>query len=299
MNMPINNMNILLLHARESTKAGEIMDIASILGLVLGIACMLYGILSGGELSSFFDPGSIAVTVGGGLASTILCFPLSDTIKAFKAIPLAFKPYRSDPFKTIQLLVELSQKARREGLLALESAQEEIKDDYLKKALELVVDGIEADMVKTSMQLEIDSMVVRHSAVQAYYKMLSAQFPAWGMIGTLMGLVNLLKSMDDPSNIGPAMALAIITTFYGSILANFVCTPIATKLQGASAEEIRMREMIMEGILSIQAGENPRLMEHKLKTFLSPDQKIQYESMVMREKERETGPEKGFESFQA
>jgi len=127
------------------------MDIATIFGLVFGTICILYGILSGGELASFLDAGSVAVTVGGGLASTIISFPLSDTIKAFKALPLAFKPYKADPFQTIQLLVELSQKARREGLLALESAQENIKDDYLKKALELVVDGIEAEMVKTSM----------------------------------------------------------------------------------------------------------------------------------------------------
>lgn len=271
------------------------MDFATILGLVLGTACVLYGILSGGEISSFIDAGSVAVTVGGGLAATILSFPLPDTLNAIRALPLVFKQPKFDPFKTIRLLVELSQKARREGLLALESVQDEIEDDYLKKALQLVVDGIEADMVKTTMQFEIDSMVVRHSTVQAYYKTLALQFPAWGMIGTLMGLVNLLKSMDDPSNIGPAMSLAIITTFYGSILANLICNPIVTKLQGYSAEEIRMREMIMEGILSIQAGENPRLMEHKLKTFLSPEQKLQYESMIMKEREREREAA-GFES---
>ena len=158
------------------------MDIATILGLFLGIGCIIYGIFDGGQLSSFVHAGSIAVTVGGGLACTIMSFPLSDTIKAFKAIPLAFKPPRFDPFQTIQLLVELTQQARREGILALESAQDDIKDDYLKKALELVVDGIEAEMVKTSMQFEIDSMVVRHSTVQAYFKTLAAQFPAWGMI---------------------------------------------------------------------------------------------------------------------
>jgi len=287
-----------LLYARERAKAGDVMDLATIFGMVLGIACIAYGILSGGEISSFISAGSIAVTFGGGLACTIMSFPLSDTIKALKAIPLVFKPPRFDPFQTIQLLVELSQKARREGLLALESAQEDIKDDYLKKALELVVDGIEAEMVKTSMQFEIDSMVVRHSVVQAFFKTLAAQFPSWGMIGTLMGLVNLLKGMDDPSNIGPAMALAIITTFYGSVLANFICNPIATKLQGSSAEEIRMREMIMEGILSIQSGENPRLMEHKLKTFLSPDQKLQYESMVIREREKDRGTEREMGTIQ-
>lgn len=255
--------------------------------MVLGIGCVLYGMLSGGgDAGSFLDVSSIFITFGGGLASTIICFPLSDTLKVIRLVPLVFKSSNINPFQTIQLLVELSQKARREGLLALESAQSDIKDDYLKKALELVVDGIEAEMVKTSMQLEIDSMVVRHSTGQAYFRTLATQFPAWGMIGTLMGLINLLKTLDDPTGIGPAMALAIVTTFYGSVLANFVCTPIANKLQANSAEEIRMREMIMEGILSIQSGENPRLMEHKLKTFLSPDQKLQYESMVKRESDR-------------
>lgn len=256
------------------------MDIATIMGLVLGMGCILFGILNGGELSAFIDPGSVAVTVGGGLASTIMCYSLADTLKVLKIMPIVFKARSVNPFQTIQMLVELSQKARREGLLALESAQADIKDSFLKKALELVVDGIEADMVKTSMQLEIDSMVVRHSVGQSYFKTLAAQFPAWGMIGTLMGLVNLLKSLDDPSKIGPAMALALITTFYGSVMANFICTPIANKLAANSGEEIRMREMIMEGVLSIQSGENPRLMEHKLKTFLSPEQKTQYEGMV-------------------
>lgn len=262
------------------------MDIATILGLTLGIGCMLFGMLSGGSLGAFLDPSSVAITVGGGLASTIICFPLSDTLKVIKLIPLVFKSPKTNPFQIIQMLVELSQKARREGLLALESAQTDVKDDYLKKALELVVDGIEANMVKTSMQLEIDSMVVRHSMGQSYFRTMASQFPSWGMIGTLMGLINLLKTLDDPSGIGPAMALAIITTFYGSILANFVCTPFANKLQTNSAEEIRMREMIMEGVLSIQSGENPRLMEHKLKTFLSPDQKVQYEGMIKNDNER-------------
>lgn len=267
------------------------MDIATILGLVMGMGCILFGMLSGGTLASFIDPASIAITVGGGIASTIICFPLTETVRVVKLLPIAFRAPKANPFSIIQSMVELSQKARREGLLALESAEAEIKDDFLKKALELVVDGIEAEMVKSSMQLEIDSMVVRHSVGHKYFKTLAAQFPAWGMIGTLMGLINLLKTLDDPAGIGPAMALAIITTFYGSILANFVCTPIANKLQANSAEEIRMREMIMEGVLSIQSGENPRLMEHKLKTFLSPAQKLQYESMI-----KETEPDKVGES---
>ncbi len=275
------------------TKAGVDMDIATIAGFVAGLFALGYSIVSGGgQLGYYFDFPSIVCTVGGGIACTILSFPLSDTTKALKALPLILKSPKSSAIDTIQTMVELSQKARREGLLALESAQGELKDNFLKKAMELVVDGIEADIVKTSMQLEIDSMANRHQGVQSYYKTLATQFPAWGMIGTLLGLVNLLKTMEDPSGIGPAMALAIITTLYGSILANFICNPIAAKLAGNSAEEILLREMMVEGVLSIQSGENPRLMEHKLKTFLSPEQQKQYEAMTKNDQDKPEGPGK-------
>lgn len=256
------------------------MELGTIVGLIGGIAVILFGMFSGGDIRGYIDVSSIVVTMGGGLFCTILSYPLADTIKAMRTIPLIFRKPKSTAIETIQLLVELSQKARREGLLALESAQSEIKEDFLRKAMELVVDGIEADIIKTTMQLDIDSMAVRHQNGQAYFKTMAAQFPAWGMIGTLMGLVNLLRTLDDPSTIGPAMALAIITTLYGSVLANFVCNPIAEKLGGNSAEEIRLREMMMEGVLSIQSGENPRLMEHKLKTFLSPAQQLEYERLT-------------------
>ncbi|MGI6623031.1 MAG: motility protein A [Acetivibrionales bacterium] len=263
------------------------MDLGTIIGLIAGIAVIIYGMFSGGDIMSYISVSSLIVTMGGGLFSTIMGFPLSDTVRAIKVIPLIFKEPKTSAMETIRILVELSQKARREGLLALESAQEALKDDFLKKAMELVVDGIEAEIVKTTMQLDIDSMAVRHQNAQAYFKSLAAQFPAWGMIGTLLGLINLLRTLDDPSGIGPAMALALVTTFYGSVLANFVCNPIANKLGGNSAEEIRLREMMMEGVLSIQSGENPRLMEHKLKTFLSPDQRAEYEA-VSREKKEST-----------
>lgn len=265
------------------------MDLASVIGLLAGVAVVVYGMMSGGNISSYLDVNSFIVTMGGGICATIMSFPLADTIKALKVFPLIFKEPRSSAMSTISTLVELSQKARREGLLALESAQGELKDDFLKKAMELVVDGIEAEIVRTTMQLDIDSMAVRHQNAQSYFKTLSAQFPAWGMIGTLLGLINLLKTLDDPSGIGPAMALALVTTFYGSVLSNFVCNPIATKLGGNSSEEIRLREMMMEGVLSIQSGENPRLMEHKLKTFLSPDQRASYEAAA-KGQEKQEGP---------
>lgn len=260
------------------------MDLASLIGLVLGVGFLIYGMLDGGgSLSSFWSLSSIAVTMGGGIASTILGFTVEDLKKLGKALPKVFKKRDDSPFETIQMLVEMSQKARREGLLALESGQENIKDDYLKKALELVVDGVEPEIIRDSMQLELDNMSVRHGKAIAIFKTLAAEFPSWGMIGTMLGLINLLKSLDDPSKIGFAMSLALVTTFYGSVLSNFICTPIAVKLQQSSEEEIRIKEMMIEGVLSIQSGENPRIMEHKLKTFLSPDQRVQYEKLVVGE----------------
>jgi chemotaxis protein MotA len=267
---------------KKSYKQGVlVMDLATLLGFLLGTGFLIYGMLDGGgSLSSFWSLGSIAVTIGGGIASTILGFTMDDIKKIGKLLPIIFSKKDESPYQTIQMLVEMSQKARREGLLALESGQEDLKNDYLKKALELVVDGVEPEIIRDSMQLELDNMGIRHGKGIAFFKTLAAEFPAWGMIGTLLGLINLLRSLDDPSMIGPAMSLALVTTFYGSVLANWICTPIATKLQQSSEEEIRIKEMMIEGVLSIQSGENPRIMEHKLKTFLSPEQREAYEKLI-------------------
>lgn len=256
------------------------MDLATIIGIILGAGCIIYGIYDGGDPSSFISVSSFAVTVGGSVASTLISFEMEDIKRIVRLLPHVFRKKDNSPFQTIQMLVDMSQKARREGLLALESGQEEIKETYLKKALELVVDGVEPEIIRDSMQLELDNMSVRHGKGIALFRTLAGQLPAWGMIGTLLGLINLLKSLDDPSNIGPAMSLALITTLYGCVLANWVCIPIATKLQQNSEEEIRLKEMMIEGVLSIQAGENPRIMEHRLKTFLSPDQRAYYEQMI-------------------
>lgn len=263
------------------------MDLSTILGIVIGVGCIIWGMANGGEFSSFISAASFAITCGGGIAATMMSFEMNDLKNIVRILPKVFRKKESSPFKTVQMMVDMSQKARREGLLALESGQEDIEDDYLKKALELVVDGVEPEIIRDSMQLELDNMGVRHGKGIAVFKTLAAQFPAWGMIGTLFGLVNLLRSLDDPSNIGPAMALALITTLYGSILANWVCNPIATKLQQSSSEEIRLKEMMIEGVLSIQSGENPRIMEHRLKTFMSPEQRMEYEKMVAGENPEE------------
>jgi len=183
----------------------------------------------------------------------------------------AFKNKVSSPLDTIAMMVKLSEKTRREGLLSIEPELEQMEDPFIKQSLQLVVDGIESETIKDFMDTEIENMQARHGKGQAIFKSFGALFPAWGMIGTLIGLINLLKALDDPSAIGPAMAVALITTFYGSVLANFVCIPIANKLKIKSDDEIHLKEMIAEAVISIQAGENPKMLEQKLRIFLKPE----------------------------
>lgn len=263
------------------------MDFATLGGIVLGILCIVVSILFSdslgaiqisGNLGAFFDVGSILIVLGGGIASAFVSFRIPEIVKIIKVTVKVFLSKRESPIENLHKIISLAQKARREGLLSLEDDQENISDPFLKKALEYVIDGYDPELTKGIMELDIDNMMERHETGIGLYKFLAASFPSWGMIGTLVGLVLLLGQLDDPSKIGPAMAVALITTFYGSVLANFICTPIANKLQKQSEEEANIKRMILEGILSIQSGEQPAVIENKLKTFLSPAQKQLYEN---------------------
>lgn len=249
------------------------MDFATIIGIILGLACTVISIMLDGSLDSFFNIPSVFVVLGGGMASVLISYRLSEIVKVFKVVGHAFKNNNSKTSDTIAMMVKLSERTRREGLLSIETDLEQIDDPFIKRSLQLVVDGIESETIKDYMNMEIENMQSRHGKGQSIFKTLGALFPAWGMIGTLIGLINLLKSLDDPSKIGPAMAIALITTFYGSVLANFICIPIANKLKLKSDEEIQLKEMIAEAVISIQAGENPKMMEHKLKVFLTPEER--------------------------
>ena len=198
------------------------MDLATIIGMVVGLGCVLFSAMSGGNLGGLISPASIVVVVGGGVGSTLISYKLSDITSVTRIAMKAFIVKETDAAKTILMLVDLSQKARREGLLALESEQEGLDDDYIKQSLQLVVDGVEPDTIRESMDLELENMKFRHEKGQGVFKVLGAMLPAWGMIGTLIGLVNLLGQLDDPNAIGPAMALALLTTLYGSVLANMI-----------------------------------------------------------------------------
>lgn len=249
------------------------MDIASILGLVICFFLVLFGILYGNDFSvimNFLDPPSALITFGGSFCCIMASYTMQDFLAGFKSIGLIFKLSTMNVPDTIQKIIDLSNVARKEGLLSLEEAATDIEDEFLKKGILLIVDGTDPELVRAIMETELVSVEDRHKDKIGFWENMGAMGPAWGMIGTLIGLINMLQDMDDPSSIGPSMAVALVTTLYGSLLANWVCAPVATKLKTKNAEEMMMKEIEIEGLLSIQAGENPRVIEEKLKSFLAP-----------------------------
>ncbi len=247
------------------------MDIASLLGLVLGMVMVVFGIISNGaSIPGYIDRASVIITIGGSIAGVLGSHKLKDFIGGFKSIALAFKEEAMDAGAVISNIINLANVARKEGLLALEEASGEIDDPFLKKGIMLVVDGTDAELVRGILETELTCLEERHKKVIGFWEKWAELGPAWGMIGTLIGLVNMLNNMEDAAAIGPAMAVALLTTLYGSLIANWLCTPIASKMKVNNDLEVIVKEVMVEGLLSIQAGENPRVIEEKLKSFLSP-----------------------------
>ena len=247
------------------------MDIASLLGIILGFSMVIFGILSAGaDIGSYIDVASIIITLGGSISGVLASNKLKDFIGGLKSITLAFKEEVLDPGAVISNVINLANVARKEGLLALEEASNDIEDPFLKKGIMLVVDGTDAELVRGILETELVCLEDRHKKVIGFWDKWAELGPAWGMIGTLVGLVNMLNNMEDPSSIGPSMAVALITTLYGSIVANWLCAPVASKMKVNNDLEVIVKEIMVEGLLSIQAGENPRVIEEKLKSFLSP-----------------------------
>lgn len=249
------------------------MDIASILGLVLCGVVFIFGIISSGGVSAlgnFVNLPSIFITFGGAFFCCLASYSLQNFLEGVKSFRLVLKVPTIDTPVMIGKIIDLSNIARKEGLLSLEEAAADLDDEFLKKGILLIVDGTDPELVRAIMETELISVEGRHKSKIGFWDTLGAMGPAWGMIGTLVGLVNMLNKMDDPSAIGPGMATALITTLYGSLLANWICAPVASKLKENNGEEVMMKEIMIEGLLSIQAGENPRVIEEKLKSFLSP-----------------------------
>lgn len=230
------------------------------------------------KIMNFLDIPSMLITFGGSFTTLITMEPsLKSYLEKLASFRLVLKTPAVNDIETIRSIIELSNVARKEGLLALEETANGIEDEFLKKGILLIVDGTDPELVRSILETELNCIEGRHNDVIGFWDKLSAMGPAWGMIGTLIGLINMLKNLNDPSTIGPNMAVALVTTFYGSLLANWVCIPVVNKLKITNSSEIQMKEVIVEGLLSIQAGENPRVIEEKLKSFLNPVNRLEFD----------------------
>lgn len=249
------------------------MDIASLIGILLGVGMFCFGVISNtgpAGMRAMWDFTSFIITVGGSVSGTIGSNKLPDYINGMKAMGLFFKAPVYDSGEVIRLIIELSNTARKEGLLALEEAANNIEDEFLKKGVMLVVDGTDPELVRGIMETDLSCIESRHKKAIGVWEKWAELGPAWGMIGTLIGLILMLGDLQDMATIGPNMAVALVTTLYGSLIANWLCNPTASKLKVNNDMEMMVKEITVEGILSIQAGENPRVIEEKLKSFLAP-----------------------------
>ena len=251
-------------------------DSLSFIGLIIGAALLVYGMVSGSSLMIFWDLPSVLITIGASFAALLIVFSIDDIKLLGKLLGEAFKESKAAKGGIVKKFAEISKKARREGLLSLEDDIAEIDDEFMKKGLQMVVDGVEPDTIREILELEIEEMENRHSIGIGIFDQWGIYAPAFGMCGTLIGLIQMLQNLTDVSNIASGMGKALITTFYGSLLANLFCIPIAANLKQKSRKEASFREMVLEGILAIQSGVNPRIVEEKLLTYLPPKERIEY-----------------------
>lgn len=255
------------------------MDIATLIGLVLGIGLILTSIaMGGGGLGPFINIPSIMITVGGAFSALLINFPLKNVIGLVGVIKNCFLTKISDSKEVIKKFEELAATARRDGLLAIEESVESIEDDFMRRGLEMVIGGSDRPEVQHVMETEIGYISERHTSGKQIVDALGAAAPAFGMIGTLIGLVQMLRTLDDPSQIGGGMATALLTTLYGAVVANLFCIPLAGKLEQRNNQEMMIRELILMGVLALIDGQTPRVVQERLVAFLPPkDRKAQAE----------------------
>jgi chemotaxis protein MotA len=246
------------------------MDLTTILGIIAGVALVIGAIASGEGSLFFFDLPSLMIVVGGTFGSTLINFRMHDMLSVMKVLKKVFTSVENSSTETIEKLVKLAEKARREGILSLEQELKDIDDDFTHKGIQFAVDGAEPETIRVIMESELLSLEERHKVGQGIFIAMSHSAPAFGMIGTLIGLIQMLQSLEDPSKLGAGMATALVTTFYGALLAYLFFIPVAGKLSHRSKEELLQKELILEGILAIQSGDNPRIVREKLMTYLAP-----------------------------
>ncbi len=249
------------------------MGLSSLAGLVIGIGFVLYSIFSGGSIKDFWDISSVYIVVGGTFGAMLVNYPGKEFLNSFKAIKKVVTYKKIDMNQTLKKILELAYVSKKNGLLALEPLCEDIQEDFFKKGVMLIVDGTSSDMTRSILELEIDLCVDRDAREQAFMLMVSKFAPAFGMIGTLIGLIKMLKNLQDVSTVGPSMAVALVTTFYGAFIANTIFIPLAGRLKYISGLDVIAKEMMIEGIISIQLGETPFMIEEKLKKYIEEAEK--------------------------
>ena len=260
------------------------MDIASLIAIVGGIGVIFLGVLtSGGSIGGIIDIPSVFVTVGGSFFSLFLCDSLKNVLGMFKVMGRCFKTFDYGEKNLIQNMVALSEKARREGILALEEGLDDLDDAFLKSGLRMVVDGTDGNVIRTILENEMNQMEARNMVGINLITQWAGFGPGFGMLGTVIGLIGMLNNLEDKSSLGPNMAVALVTTLYGSMLANWLFGPMAQKLISQNSAELRSREMVLEGVLSIQAGDNPRILAMKLLTYLDPKTRKVIEADVLKD----------------
>lgn len=259
------------------------MDIATILGLVGGMAVVIFGAMLGGSIGGLIDIGSVFITIFGSYFCMFTNYPLRYCLGVFKVMGLTFKVPDFGEKSLVQKLVSFAERARREGLLALEDELEDLDDEFMKTGLRLVVDGTDAEVIKSILENELGQMESRHATWIGFLNGWATLGPGFGMLGTVIGLIGMLTNLEDKSSLGPNMAVALVTTLYGSLLANWLLIPMAGKLSYINDSEVRSKEMIIEGVLSIQAGDNPRILAMKLLTYLDVKDRKAIEGDVLKD----------------
>lgn len=260
---------------------------STIIGIVIGGGLLFYAILSAGGVAIFYDPPSMMIVGGGTIAAALISFPLPRVIGVFRVLKTAFGREIADPSAYISAIVRLAHKARKESILSLQEDAARIKNRFMRMGLQMVIDGQPPELVRAVLETELEGLHVRHEEGAYIFKTMGRFAPAFGLIGTLIGLISMLRSLSGGTeNLGPGMAVALVTTFYGALSANLFFLPVAEKLTSRSETEVLQIRIIIEGILMIQEGSNPRLLEQRLNAHLQPEQRIQhFERMLRREKQ--------------
>ena len=246
------------------------MDKGTLIGIGAGLGLILVSMLMGGGVTAFISIPSLMIVLGGTIAATIVNFPMKDLISVMKVTQKALKEEIMPSSKYIDQIVDISKKARTNGLLAIEEDLNNVDDDFMRVTLQHVVNGTEDEDLSKIMDAELALMTRRHKIGQKMYSAMGTYAPAFGMIGTLIGLIQMLQHLEDPASVGPGMAMAMITTFYGALFANLFFLPMAGKLKQRSEQEIQFKEMLLMGVMAIQAEESPRVIQSKLVTYLTP-----------------------------